>query len=423
MKVFRSLLIVPAFVILALSASCVTFATGDDRALVGLEPEYKADLFVSVGAAAYRRDLEQAEDLARAAEVRKYFEVALRYDPTDEEASRYLALVEEYRTGRFEAAVQAADAVLAKDVRNDDDTYILLVSTRQARALFPEHEATLRLVAATKGMSTVWVQSGLDTLRLKRAVVVAGESAKARQQRTIEAYSLAQRILSIDPYNKDAIRERDNLRAELMSGIEESFTEIEQLMTKGSFTASVQVVSSLRALDESVGNAFKADIDEAEYKLYLAWASYHESRKDYPNAAARVAQALAVKKGEEALALQKRVAGVATTVRKTQAFDTALADVDRLIAARDLVAAYTLVTKLIKEYKAADQAKALDERKARITGTLPTYYETGTQAYRKEQFKDAIAALEIVVGIDPKYRDAADYLSKAREKQKLLDQY
>ncbi len=40
-----------------------------------------------------------------------------------------------------------------------------------------------------------------------------------------------------------------------------------------------------------------------------------------------------------------------------------------------------------------------------------------------ENFADAIEALETVVRIDVSYEQAADYLEKARSKQRLLEQY
>jgi hypothetical protein len=58
-----------------------------------------------------------------------------------------------------------------------------------------------------------------------------------------------------------------------------------------------------------------------------------------------------------------------------------------------------------------------------VRSFLPDLYARGLAAYREEDFAGAIEALETVVRIDVGYEQAADYLEKARSKQRLLEQY
>ena len=104
-------------------------------------------------------------------------------------------------------------------------------------------------------------------------------------------------------------------------------------------------------------------------------------------------------------------------------FETLLKDIDRLIGAGELVAAWNRPEAL--ERSTTDKAKVaeLDARRERIRGFLAELYARGLAAYREEDFADAIEALETVVRIDVGYEQAADYLEKARSKQRLLEQY
>jgi len=43
--------------------------------------------------------------------------------------------------------------------------------------------------------------------------------------------------------------------------------------------------------------------------------------------------------------------------------------------------------------------------------------------YRAEDFQKAVELLETVLAIDVEYEQAAEYLDKARTKQKLLEQF
>ncbi|HPM71585.1 MAG TPA: hypothetical protein PLE25_01340, partial [Spirochaetales bacterium] len=166
-----------------------------------------------------------------------------------------------------------------------------------------------------------------------------------------------------------------------------------------------------------------SDIGKAEYSLYLAWARYHESRKEWTKAEARVRKALAIQKGADAVALQKRIKDAVAAEERGASFEAGLKNLDAYIAKGDLTRAQRLVASLSKGAATSSERGALDQRRTKIRSALPPIYESGLKAYREERFKEAVAAFEVVVAVDPAYEDAAGYLEKARDKQKLLDQY
>jgi hypothetical protein len=160
----------------------------------------------------------------------------------------------------------------------------------------------------------------------------------------------------------------------------------------------------------------------ASYSLNYSWAKSLYAQKDYNTADVRVDAALAVKRTDEAAALKKQIAAVKAKVDAGVSFDASLQEVDRLIAADELVSADRKIDSLARV--TTDQAKvaSLDDRRQTITDKLKDVYDRGVQAYRDEDFKEAIDLLKTVVGIQVDYEQASDYLDKAKSKQKVLDQ-
>ena len=159
------------------------------------------------------------------------------------------------------------------------------------------------------------------------------------------------------------------------------------------------------------------------YELNHRWARWLFDQKDFASADVRVKAALAVRRTSEATALAKRIADSQATTATGATFETALKDLDRLIGAGELAAAQARLEALDRSTAESAKLSQLDDRRERIRSFLPDLYAKGLAAYRDEDFAAAIEALETVVRIDVGHEQAADYLEKARSKQRLLEQY
>src|SRR5512145_403543 len=136
--------LVPFLAVAAMCSSCASL--GDPFFLAfSIDGEYQSEAVTANGIAAYRDRLVATGDVSASDDVQRYFEVALRYDPSNAEARRYLSLVEDYRASRFSIAVKDADALLKKPARSADEEYALLVAVRRAKDIFPTDAAVGRL--------------------------------------------------------------------------------------------------------------------------------------------------------------------------------------------------------------------------------------------------------------------------------------
>ena len=123
-----------------------------------------------------------------------------------------------------------------------------------------------------------------------------------------------------------------------------------------------------------------------------------------------------------AAALKKQIASVKAKADAGVSFDASLQEVDRLIAADELISADRRIDSLARVTTDQANVASLDERRQSIVDKLKDVYDRGVQAYRDEDFKEAIDLLKTVVGVQVDYEQASDYLDKARSKQKVLDQ-
>jgi len=405
-----------------LLSSCASI--GDPFVLAfDVDGQYQSRAVTSAGIDAYRTDLVGAGDLSASGKVQRYFEVALRYDPSNTEAARYLALVEDYRAGRFSAAVKDADALLKKPSRSVDDEYALLLAVRRATTIYPQDESTIRLVKATAGLRTSFIAGRIAEIRATMAAVSKDAKVATREKSSIDAFRIALKINTVDPGDLEGAQLYRELKSEVATIVGHRVDGIDALVKNSEFDDARTQLLAAKELDRISGGSFTGPVQSAEYRLYLSWARYHEKRKEWPKADARVKSALAVRRGSEAIALEKRIAASVAASDRGATFNDGLKNLDTYIAKDDLVHAQRLLSSLASGPVDASKRQALELRRKKMAESMANLYAIGIKAYRDERFDDAATAFESVIAVDASYEDAAAYLDKARAKQKLLDQY
>lgn len=403
-------------------ASCASL--GDPFLLsFDVDGRYQAEAITAAGKDAYQTSLVASGDVSASAKVQRYFEAALRYDPGNAEASRYLALVEDFRASRFSAAVKDAEALLGKPARSPDEEYRMLLAVQRASAIYPTDESARKLVKSTAEIRDAYVVLRLAEVEKTRASVTPESKDQAKEKAYIDSFRLVLRARDVKPGDGAVAKAYKELKSEIGAIVEKKLVGVDAQITKNSFDAAKTVLSLLKDLNLKIGGTFTPDIAKTEYRLYLAWAKYHESRKEWSKANARVQTALVLQKGSEAVALQKRIRDAADAEERGATFEAGIKNLDLYIRSGELLRAQHLLASLSKSTTTSAGRTTLDQRRKKIIESVAGVYDAGVKAYREEQFKDAVAAFETVVAIDSTYGDAADYLDKARTKQKLLDQY
>ncbi|MBN2874178.1 MAG: hypothetical protein JXM71_03710 [Spirochaetales bacterium] len=408
--------------IAVLASSCASL--GDPFVLVfSVDDEYKSEAVTASGVDAYRESLVRDGDVSASPTVQRYFEVALRYDPANDEAARYLALVEDYRASKFSASLKTAEALLDKPKRSAAEEYRMLIAVRDAAAIYPGDDEARSLLKATEEPRKAFVVARLEEAEAMRAALAPDASDAARERVYIDAFRQVLKVRELVPRDVEGSRMYRELRSDITDIVEARLAGVDELIKSKKFTEARTVLALVDELDTSIGRTFSGDIQDSRYRLYLAWAASHEAKREWPQANARLREALAIQKGSEALAMQKRISAAIAAADKGASFEAGLKSLDARIREGDLIKAQRVLSSMSSAYTASSQRQQLDKRRKQMFDALGGIYASGVEAYRAERFKDAIALLEVVVAVDATYQEAADYLEKARDKQRLLDQY
>lgn len=408
--------------VVLLASSCAS--VGDPFTLAfGIPEKDRAAALASAGADVYRTGVLVDNDMDALKRAHRYLQAALRYDPANQEAARFLALVDDYRANRLEASLTKAQDLAKKQTRNPEEDYQLHVSIRRAATLDPKNEDARRLLKDTEAARAILVKAYLDKSTAAQAALAPETPEPAREKTYIDAFTLVSRATEIEPSHFNAQQAYRELKRDIEEIMRKRIEKLTPLYKDGTFGEARTQIGLLRELDARLGRIFRDRLNDAEYSLYYAWALSNEKKKDWNAAEARALQAQSIKRGSEAAELAKRVAEARLAEERGAGFAAGLKRLDALIAKGDLNNAQRSITSLSKIAAEGAQQRQVDDRRRAMRGALESVYAAGVKAYREERFKDAMSSLRTVVDIDPGYQDAADYLDKAQAKQKLIEQY
>jgi tetratricopeptide (TPR) repeat protein len=410
-----------AAVLLLLAAGCTSLS--DCRFLNQLGDPVKARVVTEEGIALYQLALIKRGEYGRVEEVRRYFEVALRFDPGNLQAQAYLKLVDNYREAERAKRLREAEALSKKGKRSQEEDYALCVAVARAGQLAPEDDEVAALRRQTADIRGTLVALYLERGRTARTRAKTEPAVAAREKLYMEAFGSFNRALAVEPENSGAQTELSSLAAAINDILRERLQGAQALVGKGQFAEARKEAALLEELNRRLGHPFDGEIAELGYTLHYRWARSLFERRDYPAALARADSALAVRKTEEAATLRRRIQEARRQSESGVSYEAALGEADRLLAAGDLAGAYRRIDELARGTKDRARLAALEARREKMRAQLPALYEKAVGYYRAEDFQNAVELLETVLVIDVEYEQAAEYLDKARTKQKLLEQY
>ena len=399
-------------------------SVGDDQFLLAsLDQPAKARTLTEIGISEYQVHLVRRVEYDQIDEVRRYFEAALRYDPSNALAKKYLAVVTNFRETNLKASLKEAVRYGQKAKRTDEETYLLCLAVQKAARIDPKNPDVQKLVGDTEAARGAFVEETLDRSKAATDKIDEKSSDAVREKLTIEAFQFASRALAADPQNTDAQVRKTALRSSLSQIVKRRLEAVQKLIAGQKFSEAKSQIAVVNDFNRKLDGSFEADVRTATYTLNYRWAKTLLDQKEYTQAEVKADAALAVKRTEEAAALKKKIAALRTQTETTTSFESALQDIDRLIAKGELVAAQRKIDSLAAAATVPARLASLDDRGEKVRANLKPLYDQAVEAYRGEDFKAAIELLETVVAIDESYEQAADYLDKAQSKQKLLDQF
>jgi hypothetical protein len=409
---------------LLVSLAVMGCVSGDNSFLVQkLDDEGKSQALTAAGIGEYQLYIVRNRDFEQIPRIKEYFSTALRFDPTNAQAQQYLGVIDNYRSQQLKANLASATKLLARQKRTDDEIYQLAVYLNTGASLDGTNATVQKMLSDTAAERAKLVESYLAKTRASLATIDDKTTVAARERAYTDAFAVVSRALDVDPRNAAAQNQLSTIKGVLSKIVAARVDSIQKLVAASKYADARVQVTALNDLNRRAGNAFANDVRAQTYAVNFKWANTLYAQKSYSSAEARIDAALAANRTGEATALKKKLADLRAKADLGASFDAALQEIDRLIGSGDLLAAHRRLDAVANV--TSDQAKLgqLDDRDQMIQDGLKPLYDQGVQAYRDEDFKTAIDALQTVVSIRVDYEQAADYLDKAKAKQKLLDTF
>ncbi len=415
----RKMLVVLGCVVFVI-IGCTT--ANDSFLLKALDDQAKAQALTNAGIQEFDLQLTHLQAYDQIPTIRQYFSVALSYDPGNTQAQQYLSLIDNFKSQKLSENVSSATKMLAKAKRTDDDNYALFVSLQTANRIDPSDADVKKMLSDTSQDRAKLVDSYLAKSKALMSAINDSTPDAQRQKGYTDALQYAKKAQDVDPASSAAQGQVTLVKGQVAKVVAGMNASITTLVGASKFTEARAELNAMNDLNRHTANSFDADVSTAAYNLSLAWAKYLYGQKDYATAESRVDAALAIRRSDEATSLKRQISAARVKADTGVSFDAALTDIDRLIAAGELVSASRRIDAVVRV--TTDQAKlaTLDDRRQSIVGKLKDLYDRGVQAYQDQDFKTAIELLQTVVGVQVDYEQAGDYLDRARSKQKVLDQ-
>jgi hypothetical protein len=410
----------PLALTLAFLGGCASLS--DSRFFIkAVDDRQKAALLAEKGAALYESELVKAENYERIEEIRRYFETALRYDPENRNAARYIEILNTYVQRRVDKKIALAQSLMKKPNRTEDESFELCVAVAEVSRLSPSNTDIGKLMDESEPVRAALVASYSEKGKKIKSSVKEGDDGQKTEQAYLQALDYYRKVMLIDPENGQARSAKKALQDDLSPFFQRKKTGVEDKIAKGQFDQANKDLAELQSFDKKLDYRFEKELKELSYSLYYQWAKRSLAQKKYQKADDLVGKTLSVDKTSEAANLRREILARKRTLEEGADFEALLDYVDSLIDQNRLGDANRSIENVLG--KTADQGRTrqLEQRKARVRALLPELYKQGVDSYKEESFLKAAQTLGVVVDVDPDYEQAASYLEKARSKQRLLE--
>jgi hypothetical protein len=402
----------------------VTSCKSTDMFLIKiLDDSEKAKIVNDKGIASYKINIEQNQDINSINIVKPYFLKTLEYDKNNAVAKEYISKLANFKTEYLNKMLRNAAALRDKKDRKESDEYAIAYNIERVLTIDPGNKEALKMKRELKANYDKLIKLYLDKANesVKKADSIQDNNRKERV--LLEAYDYYKKILVLDKVNSQAVKLKKTIENIFVEKVRTMLAEANSYLQKKQYAKADKLFDSIEYYNKKIDNKFIKEIKTVEYKVYYNWALSLYKTNKIDSSLYRVNQAIQAGRESEALDLRNKINSVLKDADLSKSFDSAIDDIDEMIANDDLVPAKNKIDSLSQVAQSNVQKSLLEKKLSTIMEKLTPIYNSAVADYNSENYKDASDKFGKIVNIAPDYKDAKSYYDKASEKQKILEKY
>jgi polyhydroxyalkanoate synthesis regulator phasin len=401
--------------------SCLT---GNDSFLISnLNDDEKSDLLTQKGIERYKKEIEQNEEYKKSEEIKKYFTTALSYNNANKTAAEYIKKIDFVKQRLVNKYYKTAIYYKNKKNRTIDDEYNMCYYLEKSIEIEPSNKDALKLKRENKDVYDKLIKFYLNKGNDIKNKIKDSKNDSYTERLYINGINNYKRILLIDASNNQALNEYKSFESEISKIVSSQIKALGNKIKAGNYDEVYESLNKLDKNNQIINNKYNDEILDLKYQLYYNWSIFLYKKNKLQLSLYKINAALSIKKDNYLLSLKDKISETLQSEFFKNSFESLSDEIDELIDNGSLDVAKNKIDGLKKSVKDQNQKKELDNKINRIIQKLPTIYDEAVNAYNDENFDIAIKKFQIIITVDPNYKEAKNYLDKAVEKQKVLENY
>ncbi len=420
MNMYRIIII--ATVLSALVSCMNAPSKGESLLLKNLNDKEKSAILSDKGIRMYK-NMTDKDDASLAPDIRGVFEESLKYDPANKDAGDYLTKISKYVNEYTSNNISLAKKNMEKKQgRTDDDDYSLCVLLQKTYKADPSNKDVIAFKNNTKDIRENLAKKML--LDGDSQLILAKKDKTNQEKTSVSAIEKFDKAISLGSSLDGTLSSKRTEAVNILSVIiEKNIDGTKKLIAQNNFKDAETNIKTLIKNNEYSNHKYDDALVNLQYELYFTWSNNLFSLNKIDSASEKIDAALKFKQTPEAQSLQAKIQEKKNKANVAGSFNSWLSEIDDLIAQKDFVSAVKKINSIEGKVKEKDRKSQLTDRKNIMKSQIDTIYTEAVTDFVNENYTNAIKGFQNILALEPNYKDAKNYLEKAKSKTKILESY
>ncbi len=397
---------------------------GENLIINNFSDKEKSVLLSDKGILLYNIMIEK-DDITFVPNIKNILQESLKLDPKNQDAGIYLQKTANYVSNAIAKNIKIVKNNLAKKKRRtDDDNYNLCITLQKVYQIDPTNNEVITLRVKTKdireelaGKMLSYGDAELKLIEKLANKIIQGNAVVP----IIEKFNKALLLGSSQENNLTA--KRSDFANILSGDMDFIISETKNLIEKNKNHDAEIRFKILNKYNLCVNRKYDAVLKDLQFNFYFDWSKKLYDSNRFDLAYEKIDLALTFKKTNEAQVLQAKIQNRKNKVDVAGSFSSWISEIDDLIDQKEIALAYQKINFIKTLTKVKDNIKELDNRKAKVIALLDIVYNDGVTDFVSGNYSYAVKEFQNTLTVSPNYKDAGNYLKKAKSELKILELY